>query len=27
LTYTNVAGEALSVYTCLERITTASGGA
>lgn len=26
LTYTNVAGEAMTVYTCLERITTKSGG-
>lgn len=27
LTYTNVAGEAMTVYTCLERLTTKSGGA
>jgi len=27
LTYTNVAGVAMSVYTCLERLTTKSGGA
>ncbi|KKN42494.1 hypothetical protein LCGC14_0712550 [marine sediment metagenome] len=27
LTYTNVAGTAMNVYTCLERITTKSGGA
>lgn len=27
LTYTNVAGTAMSVYTTLERITTKSGGA
>ena len=26
LTYTNVAGKAMSVYTCLERLTTKSGG-
>ncbi len=27
LTYTNVAGVSVNVYTCLERLTTKSGGA
>lgn len=27
LTYTNVAGTAMNIYTCLERLTTKEGGA